>query len=245
MVIIIAGYTDAINEMLNTNVGLKSRFTEFFDFEDWKPNDCLNFIKDKFKKEGFLFDISNEEELLLIDQFRIMSELPGQGNGRDVIEISKKSIKIRSLRVKDNPEIPKKITIEDINEAISSIIKFRSKETKGKSIDKTIIDLLNSKYNVGNLMEDKMIKNQSKPKFNYNQDLDSKNDKIEDEDISCNKNLETRDEGVTNEEWEELEKAKTDTKNKLDNSTDLEKKKIEDIQFRIRQIRNCPVGFNW
>jgi len=126
--------------MLNTNAGLKSRFTEFFDFEDWKPNDCINFLKDKFKKEGFLFEISNEEEIFLNDKFKILSEMPGYGNVRDVIEISKKSIMIRSTRVFLTEEFPKKIIFADIDEAFTGIIKVRSIETKDKSFDKTIFD---------------------------------------------------------------------------------------------------------
>ena len=35
VVIIMAGYPGDMNKMLDTNPGLKSRFTHFIEFEDW------------------------------------------------------------------------------------------------------------------------------------------------------------------------------------------------------------------
>ena len=43
--IVIAGYTSDMNEMLKSNAGLKSRFTEFIDFLDWEVDDCVSFVK--------------------------------------------------------------------------------------------------------------------------------------------------------------------------------------------------------
>ena len=43
--IIIAGYPGDINKMLDTNPGLKSRFTHFFEFPDWTAADCVDLIK--------------------------------------------------------------------------------------------------------------------------------------------------------------------------------------------------------
>ena len=46
VVIIIAGYPAEIDDMLNKNAGLRSRFTNFFEFPDWQPED-YNFCKSK------------------------------------------------------------------------------------------------------------------------------------------------------------------------------------------------------
>ena len=45
VVIIMAGYPGDMNKMLDTNPGLKSRFTHFIDFEDWSPEDCLHLFR--------------------------------------------------------------------------------------------------------------------------------------------------------------------------------------------------------
>ena len=45
VVIIMAGYPGDMNKMLDTNPGLKSRFTHFIEFEDWSPEDCLHLFR--------------------------------------------------------------------------------------------------------------------------------------------------------------------------------------------------------
>ena len=45
VVIVIAGYPHDIDSMLNSNAGLKSRFTHFFEFPDWRPEDCKSFFE--------------------------------------------------------------------------------------------------------------------------------------------------------------------------------------------------------
>ena len=42
-----AGYPGDMNEMLDSNPGLKSRFTHFVEFEDWSPEDCLHLLGKK------------------------------------------------------------------------------------------------------------------------------------------------------------------------------------------------------
>jgi hypothetical protein len=39
------GYPGDMNKMLDTNPGLKSRFTHFIEFEDWSPEDCLHLFR--------------------------------------------------------------------------------------------------------------------------------------------------------------------------------------------------------
>ncbi len=57
LVIIIAGYQAEIHEMLNTNVGLKSRFQHFMQFADWTANcrysDSANDDDDSSSLVGF------------------------------------------------------------------------------------------------------------------------------------------------------------------------------------------------
>lgn len=40
-----AGYPGDMNKMLDTNPGLKSRFTHFIEFEDWSAEDCLHLFR--------------------------------------------------------------------------------------------------------------------------------------------------------------------------------------------------------
>lgn len=56
-VVIAAGYPDAMNNFINSNPGLKSRFTHFFNFEDYTPDQLVEiFIKTALKEEYKITD---------------------------------------------------------------------------------------------------------------------------------------------------------------------------------------------
>jgi hypothetical protein len=56
VVIVIAGYPRQIDEMLDSNQSLKSRFNHFFEFPDWTPDNCRVFFDLIAKTKGFDLD---------------------------------------------------------------------------------------------------------------------------------------------------------------------------------------------
>lgn len=52
-VVIAAGYTDEMNAFLNSNPGLKSRFTHKFVFEDYTPDELMDIFKLYLKREDY------------------------------------------------------------------------------------------------------------------------------------------------------------------------------------------------
>ena len=54
VVIVIAGYPYEIDQMLQSNAGLKSRFTNTFEFQDWEPEDCKEFFGMLANKKKFM-----------------------------------------------------------------------------------------------------------------------------------------------------------------------------------------------
>ena len=53
LVIIIAGYAKEIDDMLNKNPGLKSRFSRSVVFEDWNSQDRWQFLSKLCEKENY------------------------------------------------------------------------------------------------------------------------------------------------------------------------------------------------
>lgn len=51
--VIAAGYPDEMNSFLESNPGMKSRFTHFFDFEDYTPDEMIEIFKQMAKKEDY------------------------------------------------------------------------------------------------------------------------------------------------------------------------------------------------
>ena len=75
MVVIIAGYKSALDEMLGRNEGLRSRFSNVIDFPDWSCEDCVTFFTRAAAKENFQFD--EELKTLLSAGFEELIRRPG------------------------------------------------------------------------------------------------------------------------------------------------------------------------
>jgi hypothetical protein len=125
VLIVIAGYPKEINDMLNSNSGLKSRFTQFFEFPDWEAKDCVAFFEMRASKEQFAI---GEGVLEKVKQgCSVVGKLDGWGNGRDVTRLWEEAKSHRAERVYDyvSPEIEKTIMLEDLKEAVDSMIQAR------------------------------------------------------------------------------------------------------------------------
>ena len=218
LVIVIAGYDADIHKMLDGNAGLKSRFTEFFHFPDWETIDCIKFFQSLASKKNISLE-KGVTDLLSSDLQQIL-QLDGWGNGRDVVRIWKSALTYRASRVADAHEIERTITISDTKQALDDLLK--SRQPKGGSI-------LGSRYLPDNTMNppiESLDSGGTQPKFNpqskdiMNQETDEKDNEIV--------NVDERDDGVTDQEWNELEKAKEDMQRK---EAELEKQKLDYMRF--------------
>ena len=83
-VCIAAGYTREMGRFLDSNSGLKSRFTKTITFEDYNPEELMDIFRLYCRKEGYSIDTEAEE--ILEEGFREMYDNRAFdfGNGRDV-----------------------------------------------------------------------------------------------------------------------------------------------------------------
>ena len=63
LVVIVAGYTDEMEDFLNSNPGLKSRFNKFIHFADYSPKELLDIFILISKKHGYKLTDDAEGEL--------------------------------------------------------------------------------------------------------------------------------------------------------------------------------------
>eukprot|EP00923_Selenidium_pygospionis_P041082 GHVN01071129.1.p1 GENE.GHVN01071129.1~~GHVN01071129.1.p1 ORF type:complete len:638 (+),score=127.86 GHVN01071129.1:193-1914(+) len=121
--VVIAGYTDQIDEMLDRNSGLKSRFTQMIEFPSWKKEDCVSFYEHLARKEAF--ELEKGVELLISAGCSSLLSLNGWGNGRDVTQLWKASKALRAERVFGTADGGKVITKMDAKGAVHEMLKRR------------------------------------------------------------------------------------------------------------------------
>ncbi|XP_065661943.1 uncharacterized protein LOC136084825 isoform X1 [Hydra vulgaris] len=123
LVIVIAGYPKDMEQMLSVNVGLKSRFKRFMNFEDWNTNDCINFLRIKAEADNYNFDVDVKNSLH--EGLEELRSYPGWGNVRDMLALWQKMLEHRANRVVKMPELNKKIIKLDAMNALKAMVNDR------------------------------------------------------------------------------------------------------------------------
>ena len=132
-VVIAAGYPDEMESFLNSNPGLKSRFSQTFIFEDYSPDELIKILKQLLNNEDYV--ITSEAEELLKKEFIALYRKRDKsfGNARLVkklLDESKINLSKLYLQLPDEKrtkEILTTITEEVIN---ATLRKSPSKEVK-------------------------------------------------------------------------------------------------------------------
>ncbi|KAI3646660.1 hypothetical protein MP228_009588 [Amoeboaphelidium protococcarum] len=100
--VVLAGYTKQMHQMFELNPGLKGRFNKFIQFSDWNAERCVEFVKDQLaqlKPAGLCLEPS--AQTLLFEGFAALQNRPGWCNGRDAVEVVRKMLFYRDLRLSD------------------------------------------------------------------------------------------------------------------------------------------------
>uniref|UniRef100_A0A7S2JRL8 AAA+ ATPase domain-containing protein n=2 Tax=Leptocylindrus danicus TaxID=163516 RepID=A0A7S2JRL8_9STRA len=200
VVIIIAGYAADIDKMLHSNAGLKSRFNHYMEFPDWDATNCVEFFMKKATSENYI--VSEDVKELLDLGFTRLLRLDGWGNGRDVVALWKDSLNERASRVVKVPETEKTIQVEDVSSALKEMIQARKPKTgeslagRGVSLDMQV--------------DQRSADPPDRPIVQTTTEIRTAEEIDQEEDDSEERHYAeiTRDDGVSDEDWAELEKAK-------------------------------------
>lgn len=101
LIVIVAGYPDLMQEFLESNPGLKSRFNKFIMFEDYTPEEQLKILQMNCKKQDYVLSKEAEEYSLEFFQKRFDSHPENFANARDVRNFLEKAITNHATRVVD------------------------------------------------------------------------------------------------------------------------------------------------
>ena len=112
-VVIVAGYTEKMEDFISSNPGLRSRFNKFLLFEDYTPGELVEIFKGFCGKASFKLTPAAEQRLL--DLFKLLSLTRDEsfGNARTARNLFEMTISKQANRI---------VTLANINEEILSTI---------------------------------------------------------------------------------------------------------------------------
>ena len=118
MVIIVAGYKNEMEEFLNSNPGLKSRFNYFIDFDDYTDNELVEIMEKKADENDYILDKKLNSVLLeRFSQHRDSSD-DSFANGRLARNIFESMLLKQAIRLSKQKEYSenelKLLTLEDL-----------------------------------------------------------------------------------------------------------------------------------
>lgn len=102
LVVILAGYNEEMGEFLKTNSGLKSRFPNVIDFEDYTAKEMYEISLITAKSKGYSIDERCKEGLVKLFEKKQIKGRNDSGNGRLVRNIIESAILNQSKRLLDN-----------------------------------------------------------------------------------------------------------------------------------------------
>ena len=127
LVVIVAGYTELMHKFIESNPGLSSRFSKYFEFPDYAGEELLAIFNRFCDKNGYVLD--DEAASLLKQHFDGLFERRDEhfGNARTARNIFEKAINAQADRLAILLEILdsdlERITTEDISSAIGGIVR--------------------------------------------------------------------------------------------------------------------------
>ena len=92
MVVILAGYTAPMKQLLESNEGIESRFPNVFNFEDYTTDELVEIGKLMIRKQGFTLTPGAEANLRTIMEEESEKPSPRFGNGRFVSNLLQNEI---------------------------------------------------------------------------------------------------------------------------------------------------------
>ena len=122
-IIIAAGYSKDMDMFLNTNEGLRSRFTKFINFEDYNAQEMKEIFKSMVKSKG-MFLADNTESILAAMFYQIYQTRDKSfANGRTVRNIFETILQIQATRVFELKQKGEALTDEVLNTITDSDFK--------------------------------------------------------------------------------------------------------------------------
>lgn len=118
LVVIVAGYTEEMNNFLKSNTGLTSRFNKFITFDDYSDSELIQILESMAHKAGFILEQEAVDKCCEMVSNMTDKERADFGNARGIRNLFERIVVNQANRISDvaEPDIDllTKITAQDV-----------------------------------------------------------------------------------------------------------------------------------
>jgi len=105
LIVIVAGYTEPMESFINSNPGLKSRFSRYIHFNDYSKEELYEIFASIAEKNNYKLSEKAKEKLLERIDFKSEKESIEFGNARGIRNIFEDSVIKQSSRIADISDV--------------------------------------------------------------------------------------------------------------------------------------------
>ena len=102
LVVIVAGYPDLMDEFLNSNPGLRSRFNKFIFFDDYKPDELFQILLGMAKKQDYVLSEAAKVKAKEYFEQACANKTENFANAREVRNYFEKAVSKQATRLVKN-----------------------------------------------------------------------------------------------------------------------------------------------
>lgn len=99
LVVIVAGYPDLMQEFLDSNPGLRSRFNKFIFFEDYSSEELVKILEGMAKKQEYALDEEAMEKAKAYFDYAVENKNENFANAREVRNYFEKAVSNQATRL--------------------------------------------------------------------------------------------------------------------------------------------------
>lgn len=113
LIVIVAGYTGLMEEFLDSNPGLRSRFNKFIEFEDYTAEEEYEIFRSMCRNQDYVLSESALEEAKRFFKERCESKTETYANARDVRNYLEKAVSNQATRI---------VKLQDVNKETLAVL---------------------------------------------------------------------------------------------------------------------------